>query len=209
MRGAIEQSCNPYFARLGYLMGSNTLFRTAREFGFNAKTGIDFAPDYAGSLASPPFYPGLVSQSAIGQGRLQVTPLQVAMECAALANGGKVYTPYLKKRPEGSPPPEPVRRLTCRPEDIETVRRGMRDVVEGVRGTGKALGGLAVPCAGKTGTAQIGNDMKDTWVIAFAPYDNPTIAIALVVEHGESGGKTAAPRVHNILASIFGEKEGR
>jgi penicillin-binding protein 2 len=51
--------------------------------------------------------------------------------------------------------------------------------------------------------------MKDTWVIAFAPYDNPTIAIALVVEHGESGGKTAAPRVHNILASIFGEKEGR
>ena len=209
MRGALEQSCNPYFARLGYLMGSNTLFRTAREFGFNAKTGIDFAPDYAGSLASPPLYPGLVSQSAIGQGRLQVTPLQVAMECAALANGGKVYTPYLKKRPEGSPPPEPARRLTCRPEDIETVRRGMRDVVEGVRGTGKALGGLAVPCAGKTGTAQIGNDMKDTWVIAFAPYDNPTVAIALVVERGESGGKTAAPRVRNILASIFGEKESR
>ena len=85
----------------------------------------------------------------------------------------------------------------------------MRDVVEGVRGTGKALGGLTVPCAGKTGTAQIGNGMKDTWVIAFAPYDNPTIAIALVVERGESGGKTAAPRVHNILASIFGEKEGR
>jgi penicillin-binding protein 2 len=207
MRGALEQSRNPYFARLGYLMGSNTLFKTAREFGFNAKTGIDFAPDYAGSLASPPFYPGLVSQSAIGQGRLQVTPLQVAMECAALANGGKVYTPYLKKRPEGSPPPEPVRRLTCRPEDIETVRRGMRDVVEGVRGTGKAIGGLKVPCAGKTGTAQIGGGMKDTWVIAFAPYDNPTVAVALVVERGDSGGKTAAPRVHNILASIFGEKE--
>ncbi|MBR4937538.1 MAG: hypothetical protein IKZ22_01535, partial [Kiritimatiellae bacterium] len=208
MRGAIEQSCNPYFARLGYLMGSNTLFRTAREFGFDAKTGIDFAPDNAGSLASPPFYPGLVSQSAIGQGRLQVTPLQVAMECAALANGGKVYAPYLKKRPEGSPPPDPVRRLTCRPEDIETVRSGMRDVVEGVRGTGKALGGLKVPCAGKTGTAQTGNGMKDTWVIAFAPYDNPTVAIALVVENGDSGGKTAAPRAHNILASIFGEKEG-
>lgn len=83
----------------------------------------------------------------------------------------------------------------------------MRDVVEGVRGTGKAIGGLAVTCAGKTGTAQIGGDMKDTWVIAFAPYDNPTIAIALVVERGVSGGKTAAPRVHNILASIFGEKK--
>jgi penicillin-binding protein 2 len=207
MRGALEQSCNPYFARLGYLIGSNTLFKTAREFGFNAKTGIDFAPDYAGSLATPPFYPGLVSQTAIGQGRLQVTPLQVAMECAALANGGKVYAPYLKKRLPGTPPPNPIRRLTCRAEDIEIVRRGMRDVVEGIRGTGKAIGGLNVPCAGKTGTAQIGNDMKDTWVIAFAPYDNPTVAIALVVERGESGGKTAAPRVHNILASIFGEKK--
>lgn len=206
MRGAIEQSCNPYFARLGYLMGSNTLFKVAREFGFDAKTGIDFAPDYAGCLSKPPFYPGLVSQTAIGQGKLQVTPLQVAMECAALANGGKVYAPYLKKRPAGSPPPEPVRTLKCRPEDIETVRRGMRDVVEGIRGTGKAIGGLAVPCAGKTGTAQIGGGMKDTWVIAFAPYDKPTVAVALVVERGESGGKTAAPRVHNILASIFGEK---
>jgi penicillin-binding protein 2 len=49
--------------------------------------------------------------------------------------------------------------------------------------------------------------MKDTWVIAFAPYDNPTVAVALVVERGDSGGKTAAPRVHNILASIFGEKK--
>jgi penicillin-binding protein 2 len=206
MRGAIEQSCNPYFARLGYLMGTNTLFKTAREFGFAAKTGIDFAPDLAGALVSPPFYPGLPSQTAIGQGRLQVTPLQVAMECAALANGGKVYAPYLKKRPAGSPPPEPLRKLTCSAESIETVRRGMRDVVEGIRGTGKALGGLNVPCAGKTGTAQTGNGSKDTWVIAFAPYDNPTVAVALVVEQGDSGGKTAAPRVHNILASIFGEK---
>jgi penicillin-binding protein 2 len=97
--------------------------------------------------------------------------------------------------------------LKCRPEDIETVRKGMRDVVEGLRGTGKAIGGLKVSCAGKTGTAQVGNGMKDTWVIAFAPYDNPTVAVALVVEDGESGGKTAAPRVHNILASVFGEKE--
>lgn len=207
MRGALEQSCNPYFARLGYLLGSNTLFRTAREFGFGAKTGIDYAPDYAGYLAKPPFYPGLPSQSAIGQGKLQVTPLQVAMECMALANGGKVYTPYLKKRPAGSPPPEPVRTLKCRPEDIETVRRGMRDVVEGVRGTGKAIAGLAVPCAGKTGTAQTGGGMKDAWMIAFAPYDNPTVAIALVVEDGDSGGKTAGPRVRAVLASVFGEKE--
>jgi penicillin-binding protein 2 len=125
----------------------------------------------------------------------------------ALANGGKVYAPYLKKRPEGVAPPEPLHTVKCRPEDFEKVRQGMRDVVEGIRGTGKAIGALKVPCAGKTGTAQVGEGVKDTWVIAFAPYDNPTVAVALVVEDGVSGGTTAAPRVHNILARIFGEKE--
>ena len=207
LRSALEQSCNPYFARLGYLIGTNSLFKMARAFGFDAKTGIDYAPEYAGSLTSPPFYPGLVCQSAIGQGRLQVTPLQMAVECAALANGGKVFAPYIKKRAEDAPPPDPVRTLPCRPEDIEIVRAGMRDVVEGAKGTGKAIGGLKVPCAGKTGTAQTGGDNKDTWIIAFAPYDAPTVAVAMVIEKGVSGGKTVAPRVHAILASIFGEKE--
>ena len=85
---ALEQSCNPYFARVGYLMGTNTLFRTAREFGFEAKTGIDYAPERSGSLVTPPFYPGLACQSAIGQGRLQVTPLQMAVECKGLSVSG-------------------------------------------------------------------------------------------------------------------------
>ena len=207
MRQAIEQSCNPYFARLGYLLGTNSLFGLAREFGFESKTGIDYAPERAGALTSPPFYPGLASQSAIGQGRLQVTPLQMAVECATLANGGKVFTPYLKKRADPLASPEPVRTLKCRAEDIERVREGMRDVVEGERGTGKAIGGLKVSCAGKTGTAQIGGGERDTWVIAFAPYENPTVAIATVVERGISGGQTVAPRGHAVLAAVFGEKE--
>ena len=207
MHHAIEQSCNPYFARLGNLIGTNSLFRTAREFGFEAKTGIDYAPEFAGNLATPPFYPGLASQSAIGQGRLQVTPLQMAVECATIANGGTVFTPYLKKRPEGSPPPTPVRRISCTPEQMEIVRKGMRAVVEGKKGTGKTLGGLKVSCAGKTGTAQVGGGVKNTWIIAFAPYDSPTVAIAMVVERGESGGKTVAPRVHAVLAAAFGEAE--
>ncbi len=205
MGGAIEQSCNPYFARLGYLIGTNTLFRMAREFGFEAKTGIDYAPEFAGSLATPPFYPGLASQSAIGQGRLQVTPLQMAVECAALANGGSVFAPYLKRRADRSVPVAPVRRISCSPEQIEVVRAGMRAVVEGEKGTGKALGGLAVPCAGKTGTAQVGGGVKNAWIIAFAPYDAPTVAVAMVVERGESGGKTVAPRVRAALAAVFGE----
>ena len=207
LRRAIEQSCNPYFARLGYLLGTNSLFRTAHEFGLEAKTGIDYAPERAGALFSPPFYPGLACQSAIGQGKLLVTPLQMAGVCATLANGGKVFAPYLKKRPENAPPPDPVRTINCRPEDIERVRSGMRNVVESPHGTGRTIGGLKVSCAGKTGTAQIGDGKKDTWIIAFAPYENPTVAIAMVVERGDSGGKTVAPRVHAILASLFGEED--
>lgn len=207
MLHAIEQSCNPYFARLGYLMGTNSLFRMAREFGFEAKTGIDYAPERAGSLTSPPFYPGLACQSAIGQGRLQVTPLQMAVECATIANGGSVFTPYLKKRAAGSPPPTPVRKLSCTAEQMNVVREGMLAVVEGKKGTGKSIGGLKVSCAGKTGTAQIGGGQKNTWIIAFAPYEAPTVAVAMVVERGESGGKTVAPRVHAVLAAVFGEAD--
>ena len=207
MHHAIEQSCNPYFARLGYLMGTNSLFRMAREFGFEAKTGIDYAPERAGSLTSPPFYPGLACQSAIGQGRLQVTPLQMAVECATIANGGSVFTPYLKKRAAGSPSPTPVRKLSCTAEQMNVVREGMLAVVEGKKGTGKSIGGLKVSCAGKTGTAQIGGGQKNTWIIAFAPYEAPTVAVAMVVERGESGGKTVAPRVHAVLAAVFGEAD--
>lgn len=207
LHDAIEQSCNPYFARIGYLIGTNSLFRVAREFGLDGKTGIDYAPERDGSLSSPPFYPGLACQSAIGQGKLQVTPLQMAVVCATLANGGNVFAPYLKKRKADAPPIAPLRRIGSSAEDIERVRAAMRAVVEGAKGTGKAIGKLKVPCAGKTGTAQIGGGENNTWIIAFAPYDNPTIAVAMVVERGVSGSKTVAPRVHALLASIFGEKD--
>ena len=79
-------------------------------------------------------------------------------------------------------------------------------------GTGKKIAsGLAVTCAGKTGTAEIGKGemrRKNTWVIAFAPFEKPTVAIAMVVERGESGGKTVAPRVNAVFSRIFGRKEG-
>ena len=107
-----------------------------------------------------------------------------------------------KKRPAG-----PV--LPFSRESIDLVREGMRDVVIG--GTGRKIAtGLPVTCAGKTGTAEIGRGetrRKNTWVIAFAPYENPTAAIAMVVERGESGGKTVAPRVNAVLARMFGRTQ--
>ena len=215
LRKAIEQSCNTFFCNLGHLIGTNALFTTARAFGLGARTGIDLGGEAAGAISGEPWYAGLTCQTSIGQGMLQVTPLQMAVVAAALANGGKIYRPYLHLRAAGEPPPAPVRTIACPADKFEIVRQGMRDVVEigtGRRirtrfGEGRVKYNLKVTCAGKTGTAERGHGRKDTWITAFAPYENPTVAIAMVVENGESGGKTTAPRVHEVLAHIFGEEE--
>ena len=133
-------------------------------------------------------------------------PCSGEVVAAALANGGTVVKPYLHKK-SGA---ESGRRVPFSEDSIELVRQGMLDVVR--YGTGKKIAsGLAVTCAGKTGTAEIGKGemrRKNTWVIAFAPFEKPTVAIAMVVERGESGGKTVAPRVNAVFSRIFGRKEG-
>jgi len=223
---ALRESCNTYFSNLGRMVGTNAIVRTAREFGLGSKTGIDLGaeapgvvPDAEWKLANSgePWYPGDTCQMAIGQGMLLATPLQMAVVCAALANGGDIYTPYLRARDSWMPPPKPMRRIHARAEDIERVRMGMRAVAE--EGTGKRVlfrygerrerYRLRTTCAAKTGTAEVGRGetrRKNTWVIAFAPYEAPTMAVAVVVERGESGGLTVGPKVHEILASRFGEE---
>ena len=233
LRTALEKSCNTFFCNLGTAIGTNAVIGTARAFGLGSPTGIDLGGETPGVVPdnewkrarfNEPWYPGDTSQMSIGQGMLLVTPLQMAVVAAALANGGKIYTPYLFARTGDEPPPAPARIASYPPEDFELVRQGMRDVAES--GTGRRIltrweeadpgtlkkrrFNLNVSCAGKTGTAEIGRGetkRKNTWVIAFAPYEKPTVAIAMIVERGESGGSTVAPRVHAVLAHIFGETE--
>jgi penicillin-binding protein 2 len=121
-----------------------------------------------------------------------------------------VVKPYLhKKEGEATPSQARGRSVPFPEEHLDLIRKGMRDVV--TSGTGKKIAAdLAVTCAGKTGTAEIGKGdtkRKNTWVIAFAPFDRPTVAMAMVVERGESGGSTVAPRIHAVFAHIFGETE--
>ena len=214
-------------------MGSNAVIQAARAFGLGSATGIDLGGETPGVVPdnewkkatfNEPWYPGDTCQMSIGQGMLLVTPLQMAVVAAALANGGKIFTPYLFARGEGEPPPKPVRTIPYDRASITLVRDGMRDVVE--TGTGRRIltrwedaadgslkrrrFNLSVTCAGKTGTAEIGRGdtkRKNTWIIAFAPFERPTAAIAMIVERGESGGSTVAPRVHAVLAHMFGETE--
>lgn len=233
IRTALQKSCNTFFCNLGTAVGTNAVIGAARAFGLGSRTGIDLGGETAGivpdnewkrSAYNERWYPGDTCQMSIGQGMLLVTPLQMAVVAAALANGGRVFTPYLFARQDDAPPPEPVRTVPYAAADIELVREGMRDVVE--RGTGRRIltrwedpapgtskrrrFNLKVSCAGKTGTAEIGTGAtrrKNTWVIAFAPYESPTVAMAMLVERGESGGSTVAPRVHAVLAHVFGEEE--
>ncbi len=233
IRTALERSCNTFFCNLGTAVGTNAVITTARAFGLGSPTGIDLGGETPGVVPdnewkretfNERWYPGDTCQMAIGQGMLLVTPLQMAVVAATLANGGQVFTPYLFARVEGEPPPEPVSTISADADYFNLVREGMRDVVES--GTGRRIltrwedaepgsakkrrFNLNVTCAGKTGTAEIGrgdNKRKNTWIIAFAPFENPTVAIAMIVERGESGGSTVAPRVHAVLAHMFGETE--
>lgn len=215
---ALMKSCNPYFCMLGQEIGTNRLLWAASALGLGSKTGLDFGLDMAGVLPDgqwkmkmyhEPWFPGDLPQMAIGQGMLLVSPLQMACVAGAIGTGFLV-TPHFKTDLSYE-----RRRLPFPDEALGTVRRGMRMVIVGdgnAHGTGRRGGeNVAVPIAGKTGTAEIGRGerrRKNAWFIAYAPYETPTVSVAMVIENGEGGGVTAAPRVRNVLAAIFGEGGG-
>lgn len=214
LRHALMMSCNPFFCNLGLESGTNALIAAARALGLGRRTGIDLGNDVAGVVPDgdwkmrtyhEKWYQGDLAQMSIGQGMLLVSPLQMALVAGALGTGYRVV-PHLRAGQESARVPLPF------PEaDLRTVREGMRLVVageDGVRGTGWRCGeGLPVAVSGKTGTAEIGRGAtrrKNTWFIAFAPSADPVVALALVIENGESGGSTAAPRANAILRQVFG-----
>ena len=212
MRGALRESCNTYFCNLGTVVGTNALIAAARSFGLGKKTGIDFGIDMAGVVPdgewkrrvyNEAWYPGDLPQMAIGQGMLLVSPLQMARVAGAIGTGYLVV-PHLKEGLDSGRQPLPYSEA-----QLQVVREGMRMVVDG--GTGRRGGeGLAVAVSGKTGTAEVGageRRRKNTWFIAYAPSEHPTVAVAMVIENGESGGGTTAPKVRNVLAHVFGEKK--
>ena len=218
IRHALMVSCNPFFCNLGLETGTNALCAAARAFGLGQRTGIDLGNDTAGVVPNAEWkmrkyhekwFVGDLAQMSIGQGMLLVSPLQMALVAGAIGTGYRVV-PHLKAGllSERRPLPFPQ-------GDLQVVREGMHMVVAGdgtMRGGGWRCGeGLAVEASGKTGTAEVGSGAtrrKNTWFIAYAPSVNPTIALAIVIESGESGGSTAAPCANAILKQIFGTREG-
>ena len=225
---ALVRSCNVYFWKMSEEIGLDAINQFASLFGFGQKTGVGFGAESAGFLASRQWYkehygayrPGYTLNTAIGQGNTRATPLQVALMYAAIANGGTLYRPIIVESvtaPDGtvvaSGDPDVRRKIALRPEHLARVQRALVDVVADKKGTAygaRVRGGVSV--AGKTGTAEvIGRAEGGTsrawymnrshgWFAGYAPAIDPQFAIAVVIEHGGSGSKSAAPIGVGVLS---------
>ena len=226
---ALQQSCNVFFYEIGVRLEIERIARWAKKLGLGAPTGIDLPHEASGLVPSPEWkervqkakwYAGETVSVAIGQGQVTVTPLQMARVAAFIATG-RLPQPHLVKAIGGVPvPAPPATELLVRPETLATVRAGMRAVV-GEQGTGWRARIEGVSICGKTGSAQVvahavfvrrpgtPSMIPHGWFIAFAPQDKPRIALAVLVEHGGSGGEAAAPVAHEILARFFGVAPSR
>jgi penicillin-binding protein 2 len=222
---AITMSCNVFFYNVGQRCGSK-LVDMASAFGLGQATGIPLDHESAGLLPSDAHMRRTQKRSlsagdfvnmAIGQGTLNVTPLQMAVVAEAFANGGTIYKPRLVLRVETAEgeidedfPPAIVGSIPASPEHIQFVREAMLNVVE--NGTGRRAGIPKVKVAAKTGSAQFtvrdrvtGEAVKQTraWMIAFMPYEDPKYAIAIIAEGGEAGGTTVGPFVGTIFRKLL------
>ena len=199
---ALKHSCNSYFIKQGMKLGNSALLTEAGRFKFNKSMQADMRV----STSIFPSSAGVknVAEQSIGQGQVLVTPLHAAMLAAAVANDGLMMQPYAVSSVTDSKGniikqyrPKQLGQAT----DAETARKIKELMVEVVKaGTGTKAKVSKVEVAGKTGTAEVGADLKShAWFIGFAPADDPRVAIAVLVENGGGGGSTAAPIASRVL----------
>lgn len=203
---ALAHSCDVYFYRTGLAVGPDSIRAMARLFGFDEKLGIDLPGERKGHVPSREWkkkkkrggwYDGDTANFAIGQGFLQVTPLQAAAAVAA-AGTGELVRPHLVQKIDGVPVVS--RHASAVPvplKDLEDVRKGLLQVVQSDTGTGKAARVPGVIIAGKTGTAETGpGKPTHAWFAGYAPADKPQIAMCVFLEGGGHGGVEAAAIAH-------------
>lgn len=229
LHDALVQSCNVYFYHLAEKVGLERMARMAQQFGFGAKADV-------GLLETPGFVPtldyykknggfrgGYALNTALGQGAVRVSVLQLAMAYAALASGGQLRQPLLVERLE-KPSGEVVKtfsptvrnQIPVTPDSLERMRRALVDVVADTKGTANSAYASGLDVAGKSGTAQVrknrrgeaegwdtGND--HAWFVGFAPSRHAKIAVAVLIEHGGLGGHVAAPTAVQIFQGYFNQ----
>ncbi len=227
---ALAQSCDVYFYKVGNQLGIDTIASYSRQFGLGAKTGIALSSERSGLVPSKkwkrknrnePWYPGETISIAIGQGFLSVTPIQMAKMVSIVATDGQVVQPRLlkgiRRRRTGNlkeEPPPPTQQLSIERETFSKIKDGLTAVV--TKGTAKRAQSDIVSIAGKTGTAQVvalkdDNDKSEVskkhrdhaWFVAYAPIEQPKIAVAVIVEHMGHGGSAAAPLAKTVIEAYM------
>tara|TARA_R110001599_G_scaffold61708_7_gene171691 strand:+ start:2326 stop:4209 length:1884 start_codon:yes stop_codon:yes gene_type:complete len=227
---AIVESCDVYFYELAYKLGIDRLHDFGVHFGLGVPTGIDNTNERSGILPSRTWkeevrnshwYPGETISVGIGQGFMLATPLQLAVATSVVASRGELRAPRLLASVDGEPVVAPV---LGRMDDIpaahwDTITRAMEQVVVGSRGTARGLkAGLSYRLAAKTGTAQVvgiaagekydsSTLHKRNWdhalFVAFAPAEDPQIAVSVVIENGEHGGSVAGPAARKVFEAYL------
>ena len=227
---AIEESCDVYFYDLANRMGIENIHDFSQPFGLGAVTGLDTTHERSGLLPSSEWkrrnrgevwFPGETLNVGIGQGHMLVTPVQLAAATAVLASRGLQYRPRLLRAVNAEEVPAPTAGLLqAADSNWEIIHEAMRAVLHGKRGSARAVGrGAKFTMAGKSGTAQVVSIAQDAeydeevlperhrdhgLFIAFAPLEEPAIAVAVVVENGGGGSSVAAPIARQVIEQYLG-----
>ncbi len=214
MTEAFAHSCNVYFYHLGLLSGPDKIFQKSLDLGLAQLTGVDLAGEKEGFVPSKEWkrsrrhenwFTGETANLAIGQGYLQVTPIQAVAMVAAVATEGRKARPHLVDRIERTNVAEKSVKYTRTPAaHWLAVKRGLHAVINSDSGTGRLARVPNLSIAGKTGTAESGQDKSHAWFVGFAPEEDPKIAMVVFLEHGGRGGVSAATMAAQIFKWLQG-----
>lgn len=237
LKRALSESCDVYFYQVGQRLGVNRLANYATRLGLGRKTGVEMEHEKSGLIPTSdwkmkkykrPWQEGETLSIAIGQGFNLVTPLQLALMTATVANGGTLYQPGMietVRDPDGHIieqfQPTVLDRFNDQGSNLEIVKEGLVEAVNGRHGTARRAKIDNITVAGKTGTAQVVRlkqykHLKEedipykyrdhAWFTCFAPAERPEIAVTVLVEHGLHGGSAAAPIAKAVLEKYFGQR---
>ena len=234
LRKSIRESCDVFYYQMGEKLGVDKIAAAAQGFKLGAPLGVELQNEKSGLIPTSEWklkrfgkrwFHGETLPVSIGQGAVLLTPIQLASMIATIANEGTIYRPHLVKKivdADGKMLKETktdvIGTASFSKESFRLVKQGLLDVVNAPGGTGAMAKLYDVKVAGKTGTSQVvklSDSKKSTpyqyrdhaLFVAFAPFDKPEIAVAVVVEHGEHGGSAAAPIAGRILRAYFDGKK--
>jgi penicillin-binding protein 2 len=219
---AIVESCDIFFYQLGLIVKADKIYRVARSFGLGSRTKVDLDSEVPGlvpnsrwkeSTQHMPWFPGNTIQMSIGQGYLLTTPLQMLSVTSGVAMDGKVFKPHLMGRvvdPNTNrtifdKSPEIIRDADVDENYLRFLKGALEKVVSADSGTGRKARIKGVRVAGKTGTSENPHGDNHAWFTAYAPAEDPRVAVIVLVENGGEGGIVAAPMAKRLMEMALGQ----